>query len=515
MGQLRVVLVDDETIVLRGIQHILSKSKDICEVVGTANSGFEALDVLANQLPDVLITDVKMPDMNGIELLQQAKSLYPELNVIVLSGHAEFEYARDSLRYGAYDYLLKPCKHKEISKILTEIYDNTKLENQTCRQKETLVKYLQSSHQQIKKRQLMDLLTGKSSDYTNVPNKGHLYLGVLAFEEAGHHQNRVRLMVEETLLPWVRGYEGDIINYENQSILMCYDVESVRHFKEQLYQFKLKAQKEGILICGGLMNIRESNHPLYEAYKQCLIIVEYLQFNELNEIMDMEGYSHHFSKAITPHKSFDEEKIIKYLCLGKCDEIEKILSKNLKALTSQNLIYDPTSTKNYIKQLMILVEKKMNEKDITFKMIFNKEVESMLEVEKRTYYRQLFNWLKNMLMAIVGYIEENQKHLPKSIQKAITYINQYYDKEISMQEVAKEVYLNPWYFSDLFKEKVGVCFSDYVTSVRLQQAKELLCTTDLKNYEIAQKVGFRNATYFNVVFKKFEGMTPKVYRKCM
>ena len=513
---LRLILVDDEQIVLRGIQHVLSKCSHICEIVGTANSGKNGLQMIDQLRPDVVITDVKMPDIDGIELIKRSMQKHPNLYIIILSGYAEFQFARDALRYGAYDYLLKPCKHKYISNLLEKILGEMEKNSKDRQIQKELEKERFENKKEIERRKILDVILGKCTDSDLEMKTNNIRVLVIEHDNKIAGKEKIIRAISETIMKTVHPKCNiQVLDYANQYILIFTGEYDLKDIKLQLYLLKLKTIKMGCFICGGISHAYDEVCGLRDGYQQCSEIIEYLQFNEIKEIREIDEIrkEHNNRKNKADDTIFDEDSIIEMIFWGKKRALERELNNTIYHMNKQNALYSPKTVRTQIKQLMILVEKKLKEKQITLEMVFNRSIESIYEIQKIKSYRQLLNWCKNMLIMICSYIQENKSHLPKSIRKALNYIDNNYNMAISLRQISQLVYLNPWYFSDLFKEKVGIAFSDYLTNVRIYHAKKLLEQTELKNYEIAEKVGFKNTTYFNMLFKKKEGMTPKAFRE--
>jgi YesN/AraC family two-component response regulator len=509
--------VDDENIVLKGMQYVLSKLDDVCEIVGTANGGLLALDLVDKINPNVIITDVKMPDIDGIELTRIVMEKYPNTYIIILSGHADFQFARDALRYGAYDYLLKPCKFKEIISILQRINTEISAKKNNINIKKELENKLEHKQKEnIKEKLLNYLLNDKAIDNieTDINN-----IKVITFIYNDYYINKddIRQIFEKRLLSRIDSQDiVELLEYNNQYIIIINETCDMDIFIKLLSMVKLDITKKGSWICGGISNTYYYIDGLKEAYKESYTVMKFLLFNEIYEInqkskIDNLDYSclSCFSNVI------EEEKIIKMIFTGDAKKLEKYLNEQIKKLISSNNVYNPYEFKSRIKKIMIVLEKKLTKNNIDMTAIFNRSIECIYEIERINSYKQLLNWFKNMLLTICGYIQKKKCQYPKSIQEAIEYIEYNYNKDISMKLIADIVFLNSSYFSELFKETVGINFSDYITQLRIKKAKELLSTTHFTNYQIAEKIGFKNATYFNVVFKKIEGVTPKNYRKLL
>lgn len=509
---LKVLLVDDEKIVLQGVQHILKGQSDYCEVIGTADSGLKGLSLIDELNPDVVITDIKMPDISGLELLKAAKEKHPDLYVIMLSGHAEFDMAREALQYGAYDYLLKPCKHQKISELLRKIHEEVKedalVKNEYSKMREELTQS-KKALEEVKVKEILLNINGNNMDVEHLD-------GTLMVIENGQVKKAWSNRCEKAYSSFVMALEKDFmcqsLTIKHQKILIIYNCFDLNMIKEKLYQLKMTLNRHGCLIIGAISALKGGREDLSKAYSDCTSTIDYFRFNEVYHVTiskdsfestDLEGLNH----------LFDEEKIFRSLFKGDCEYIKDSTKKLFNQLLEGKLRYDHTLTKTKMIQLMVLIEMRLNSNNMDLHQVFDKRINYIYDIEKTKTIRQLFDYVGNVLFVIASYIERSNCHIPPSIRQAMDYIETHFDQDISMNEVAESVYLNPWYFSELFKEKTGITFTDFLTNVRLENAKKLLRTSNLKNFEIAEKVGFENASYFNAVFKKKVGLTPRTYRQ--
>jgi YesN/AraC family two-component response regulator len=473
-----------------------------------------ALEMIEQLTPDVVITDIKMPDIDGIELTKTVMAKRPNTYIIILSGHADFSFARDALRYGAYDYLLKPCRFKEITSILKKI--NIELgvkKNNNRNQKELKDKLETSKRENIKGKLLNYLLNDNFTEEIEINISGGVRVITFRYNDYYIDKDDINEILKRILFDKLDSNNiVEILKYNNQFILIIDETCDLNILIKLFSRVKLELIKKGSWICGGISNIYYSLDGLKNAYEESYSIMEFLLFNEIYEINQKNEIKKQYSNYISSFEDnfIEEDKIIKMIFIGDINNLEQYLNQVIKKLLSDNKVYIPHEFKSRIKKLMIIVEKKLAQNDIKIELIFNRTIECIYEIERIISYKQLLNWVKNMLLTISSYIQKEKSQYPKPIQEAIKYIESNYNKDISMKLIADIVFLNPCYFSELFKETIGAPFSDYITKLRITKAKELLSTTHFTNYQIAEKVGFKNATYFNVVFKKNEGLTPRI-----
>lgn len=509
---LRIVLVDDEPNVIKGMKHILSKNEELWEVIGTADNGNLGYKTIMELKPDVVITDIRMPDMDGIELAKQISEKSPETKIIMLSGHADFNFARKALRYGAYDYMLKPCRHKEITEVLMKITEEICHNKEEKKQKKKLEIELKSTKKEVEKRRFLEKLLGEVEEEEEIKFTPAIRLVVIEYNKKILKKEKMEQMLHRYGIDKIHMKEiPSLFFYNNRCIFLINTSINMTAYREKLYKMKCEMMKKGEYLYGAISETCQNMTELKKIYQDMDATIRFLGFNHIIEIIE-EKEIQRYQEKLYEKELVEEKKILQAIFGGKVQQVEIMLNQSIRKIEKQNIYLDQNSCKMQLKHLMIRIENQLHSKKISLEMIFGREIDTMYEIERIGSKQQVFNWCKNVIIEITRYIEVNRSHLPASIQKAIDYIEAYYYEDIGMKEVADYVNLNPWYFSDLFKEKMGIVFSEYVTNLRIEKAKVLLVTSELKNYEIAEKVGFKNATYFSSVFKKQEKMTPKAYR---
>jgi two-component system response regulator YesN len=210
---------------------------------------------------------------------------------------------------------------------------------------------------------------------------------------------------------------------------------------------------------------------------------------------------------------FDEDKVFNPVFKGEHQVVRSFTSSLFERLRTLSTTYSHKKTKMKMIQLMVLIEMRLNNNNLSLDQIFGHSVDYIYDIEQMTKLNDLLTYIGTMLIDVAVYIDRGNANIPTSIRQAIDYIETHFNEDISMQDVAEIVYLNPWYFSELFREKTGITFTDYITNTRIDNAKRLLRQSRLKNFEIAGRVGFDNASYFNYIFKKKVGITPRTYRQ--
>ncbi|MBP3963176.1 response regulator [Paenibacillus lignilyticus] len=495
---MKIVLVDDERSVLRGLQHIMAKHCTGHEIVGTAQSAEEALHVLKATEAEIVITDVMMPGMNGIELTRELSKLYPHLYLVILSGHAEFEFVREAMRCGAIDYLLKPCHYQTVIDLLDKIKDK-------AADKET--ENVKSSHKQL----LEKLIKGSIELPESWAVQPEMQMAVFSCHET--LDARLEEQITYRLLHGniERGALDSVI-YEGKCVVLYRGMMDPSHVKELLNECRLAMRKQNRTVVAGYHRFHGASKTVELAYEVCLRYCDFLAFNEYSAVMDNDMYQEQL-KQLEPFaisEYFSGYKVGSYYALGDAKKLRYYIESLLQQLQRVHGRLEPLRLKRELLSELIYLEHVL--KDHRVDPFFGSQIDYVQEMKGIGNYKELLGWLKTYFMsAIMTMNDEN--HNPHYIQSAIRYMEMNYMKDLTLKEVADAVYLNAWYFSSQFKKYTHVTFSEYINLIRIRIAKEFLRQKDLKVYQVAEMVGFQDAAYFSTVFKGIEHMSPKEFQQ--
>ncbi|RAP77208.1 response regulator [Paenibacillus montanisoli] len=495
---MKIILVDDERSVLKGLQHIFTKHCTEHEIVGTAQSAEEALHLLQFTMADVVITDVMMPGMNGIELTREISRLYPYLVIVILSGHAEFEYVREAMRCGAFDYLLKPCHYQTVIDLLNKIRSKA-AEKEKVNEK--------TSH----KRMLEKLIQGS----LELPESWGVHTELQMAVFSGQEPVDAR-MEEHIAYHLLQGNmeQGvlDTVIYEGRCVVLSRSAVDHGMLKQLLDECRLTMRKQNRTVFAAVHRFTGGTRSIEQAYEACLRRCEFLEFNEYSIVMDDESYHEQLKQqeqfAISDY--FSGNKFGKYYASADAKKLRLYIESILQQLHRVHGRLDPVRLKRGLLSELIYLEHLLKEHGV--EPFFGRQIDYVREMKGIRTFKELLGWLKNYCMSAIMCMND-ENHTPQYIQSAIRYIEMNYMKNLTLKEVADAVYLNVWYFSSQFKKHTQVSFSEYINLIRVRNAKEFLRQKDLKVYQVAEMVGFQDAAYFSTVFKGLEHMSPKEFQQ--
>lgn len=458
----KILVVDDEKFIRHGIGAIINKSFDDSIETELARNGKEAFEMIKQTKFDLVISDINMPQMNGIELIEQISKLKCRPEVIVLSGFNEFEYARQCIKFGVKNYLLKPVDKDELVDNIKEILNI--IEEEQEKNEITLLKELKyelkskdKNHKNIDA--LVEKLNIKSSDYKCYFVKETL-------------DKEMNLSAEN----------DDILFIENDEKSGYFIISNNVSLDLSAYDILIESKREA---------------DLFEAFKTVETLKKYRLILGKNHIkandIDKREYI-----SINDDKVID---IYKHLKIGKLEMVWEMFED----LFSEDKIekYDYNSFKEIHESLIRNI---FYDKDV-YKQ-FNKKFSELQFSSIEDYLEEV----KVCLMLLSKKFRENNTVEVMYIEKAKEYIAKNYDHDLNMAVVSNYVSLNYSYFSSLFKKYMHMNFSDYLHQVRVEESKKYLKKVDYKVYEIAEKVGYKNSKHYTRIFKKFEKITPIEYR---
>lgn len=535
---LKVFLVEDEFIVRNGIKNSINWEKEGFSFVGEASDGELAYPLIKDLHPDILITDIRMPFMDGIELSEQVHELYPEIRIIILSGYGEFTYAQKAIKIGVEEYLLKPISSAQLLESVKKVAGVIVKE----REEQQLLKQYADGAKENRQRDwskfMMKLMTQDVSvmqvlqqqkEFSVDLNAGAY--GVMLFklrkkgDEIGYSEQAVIAMdavksyleQESDLYFMENGIEGLILLLTGQDKLRVSNrMEEASHCLDRIVRSKENLEYFGSM--GTVVTrLNELKQSYYYAKKRYILrfMRDWNRFEKQEK--DATGSILENSSCMDPSylvtMGHRRELVEKFLKVGTIEEVEGFLSsylENLGESNIQSLIFRQYVAMDFYmcvigyEEQMSLDDSKLTRK----KMDINQIARQIDTVDKlKTYLTQLLKY------NIIRREEKVGRRYSDLIDDARRYIDQHYaEEEISLNQVARVVNMSPSYFSLVFGREAGQTFVEYLTALRMDKAKELLMCSSLRTSEIGYEVGYKDPHYFSYIFKKTQKCAPKEYR---
>ncbi|GAE33564.1 response regulator transcription factor [Halalkalibacter akibai] len=518
----RTVLVDDEVFVRQGLKSLIDWEECGFEVVAEAANGEDALKIIKDIKPDLVITDIRMPVLNGLELIEQTKEkLKVNSKFIIVSGYNDFSYAQKAVRWGVIDFVLKPIDQEDLQATLLKLRDKLEAEkaNHTEKEKLLLNQIFTHTWAEVDKKKV-DLLASLLGDFYKGGN--YYYVNVELNNLTQTEQDAIQgknSLIKDILSEAVEKLCKDpsylaIYEQPDESTGFLITSNHLLKFKGTIDQLAEKIRTEieltlntPVMIYIGtkvsdLSDVKESYDTANSIrnYKYVLKNTNVIIYDEVKDLKT--SYTELNNKLYI--------SLMEQLEENNPSEIHHVINKIFSEFETHS--FDPSAIKTSINRCVHKVIQTINDMDGEEKRIIS--LPAMTNWEK---YNLTLDELKrlftNYLLEGAVVIQELRKENMKGdIYKLKAYVEKNYHENISLKSIASKFYMNPVYLGQLFKKTFGVYFKEYLLTLRIDEAKNLLRKTDLRVYEIAEKVGFGSTDYFVTQFEKVSKMTPTEYR---
>lgn len=526
---LKVIIADDERMQRAGIAKHVRWQDFGMTVSGLASDGVEALELIRTCTPDVLITDIKMPRMNGLELAKQAKAAQPGLKVIIISGYDEFEYARTAVEIDAFVFLLKPVQMNKLQQELERIGNVIAIEKRTAQEMNVMRHQLEESKPLLVDRFIKHVLYGFLKDpdliqaraeflQIHVPDHGyHLlmlqtdYSADQNVTEAGHHLNFL-YMQQDLDRHFAHRHLGiPIHSKENEFVLILFHQGNVHH-EPQLQIDHIRRLFVHIDDC---LTISVSNrktrlNELFEAYKEVETAARQKCYVGKGKTIYYADTRHEQTLPVTFDHTY--EQLVQAISIGNKNQVSRLLHHLFVELSESNSV-PMQAVKLLCFRLMGDMYKIFYEMNEKVESVYGDGYSLWNKVYSYDTLPEVRDGVRDMVQLAVDHIfSKNSRKHNSIVTDIIRMLEERYREPISLEEISRHVYLTPNYISNIFKEHVGESITDYLTKTRMKHARRLLADPMLRIYEVAEQTGYNSTSYFSVVFKSTFGFSPKEYR---
>lgn len=540
---LKIFLAEDEVIVRETIKRMIPWEDLGFELVGEAADGEMALPLLLRQKPDLLITDIKMPFMDGLTLAKVAKKEIPGLKVVILSGYDDFNYAKQAINIGVEDYLLKPITKNALIERLTEIRSRYEHEKTQKEYYEKFHREMQA-YEKNSSRDFFEALVSGSMDMMEIYRRSEK-LGLDIVAEA-YNVLIFTMNCEEDFSGQREGYsewEAESLELleeffsENTSAMLfrcnifSYGVlikgqketieENTRSCVSEIQRIlDRKEQKRQWFVVAGepverLSQIQKSYYSASRAFSQRYLYDENILYYD--EMASME------KKNVTEDDSTYLQKVDvnalnpvilqKFLSNGLLEETENFVKDYFYAIGQEPL--ESLVFRNYVTlNVRFSVMSFLKEIGCDTRTLEQEDTEDVLSESSKSLENAIA-YAKKIISQAIALRDQNSGNKNRSILKtAVDFIDSHYmEEDMSLNKAANAANVSANHFSALFSQNMGQTFIEYLTNLRMNKAKEYLRCTSMRSSEIAGEIGYKDAHYFSYLFKKTQGMTPSDYRK--
>lgn len=508
----KAIIVDDEKMIRDGIRDTIRWETVGVEEVYTAASGMKALDIIKEKSPEIMITDINMRRMTGIELIELAREMLPEIKVLVLTGYDDFEYARKCLRLQVQEFLLKPVDEKTLEKEISKL--TQQLDGEKKRQKEqaAALRTDGSRQQELLENIMRGLIYNENTKELScmaasygIESGKTMQLAILLCEI--NDQDRVaegllNMTIRNICMGLLDAHQEGVTFFDRQDrvlLLLFGDSSNAEAVEKAEEMVNVLREELDIRVRAVLGSVVTEPEELYISYNDAEFLLKSpTPFQQITQTVNAKNRRRLFMDT------FSELKNHMLVELGNAEETARIMDVFEMASDSYNVAdsvvrrccFDLVSALYFAVVSNCGEEKKGNLDSFSYMIL-------------RCGRKEVFAYTKDYIEKLF-YQEEGGHQI---VRKAESYIKNHLEENLSVGGLASQVYLSPNYFSKLFKKFTGKGCNEYIVYCRMEKAKQLLENTNLKAGEVGQAVGYPEINYFSLAFKKQTGLSPIKYRE--
>jgi two-component system response regulator YesN len=523
-----IILVDDESRVRDSMKVQIPWNEYGFSIIGEAENGLEALDVIEEKSPDVVITDIKMPYLDGLELIKEIRKNLPTTTIIILSGHDEFSFAQSAIKLNVTEYVLKPVSKKDMVEILIKLKKTLDNEIALRTDKKRLEEKYNNLIPAMKERIINEVYFGNFTDYIeqakdyNFPIDSNFFI-TSVIEPQTTDDIKLDLLTIKDILRNFFDSGSQIIQSINKNtmILTFYyyqkgqeELEKHLFIKrtlkkiEELDQYIKFYSKTKCNI--GVSKVVYAFKDLDIAYRQSINAINYkIYYKDQNifYIGDLEPKKSIETINVNQDNYIDD--LITAIKLGTEDEIKKAIN----SLFYNNKNYNPLELEAYTLKIISM----LTNLALSYNLNLSKYSTLINKISQINTLNVIISSLNDISISLNKKIQEKRESSNiKFVEVAKKLIEQnYMDKNFNLDIICDMLGVSNAYFSSTFKKETKTAFTQALTKVRIQHAKALIESENLKTYQIADKVGFSDSNYFSFCFKKITGDSPSVYKQKM
>ena len=532
---IKVFLVEDEMVIRNGIVKSINWEKEGYRLVGEASDGELAYPMILKEKPDILLTDIKMPFMDGLELSRLVKQELPDTKILIFSGYDEFEYAKEAIRIGVTEYLLKPVSSEQLLEVMRRI---SKQIEQDREEREILRQYQEDMKENVERERqnfFSHVIRGEVSIGEAVKN-GKKYgmdlsagfYSIILFkifstpeenivsEHIWKICEKIETKVDE--IPYAyyfqRGIDGWVF------LLTAESKEQMEERQKNLCDCLAEIMKNErkVEYFGGIGKPVERIRNLGQSFRDAERICAERFTRQSNQFLSgfekMDVYKDdEFQIKDLGDVGKSREMIEKFLNNGTKEELEEFMDTYFIRMKEDKL--QSTLMRQYIIMDIYIVIMSFCEKIDAVNHDYQQETEKLKStIQNMNSVSEIRSYITYMLNQAIELRDSiSKKRYADIIKAAEKMISEHYmSEEISLNSVADSVGMSPSYFSSVFSKESGKTFVEFLTETRMEKAKELLMCSALKTSEIGYEVGYKDPHYFSYIFKKTQGCSPKDYR---
>lgn len=535
----KLLIVDDEEWIRIGLTTSIDWGQYGIGTVMSARDGKEALDIIEKDAPDIIVTDIRMPYMDGLEMIEVINKKYPYIKVIIISGYSDFAYAQQAVKLGAAGYVLKPIEEEPLIEICIKCINEIKEGKEKELEEQRIKKQLEESLPLLRERFLNQWVSGLYSDPGEIRQKLE-YLGIVFcglwfrvisfhidgleskksnYSEKEKHSIAVSIFGIISKCLEAVGTSNTFVDGDN-NILAIMSFDSIEGYMPDLQFIKLCddinrriKEETGHSLTIGLGGCYCGYDKVCESYREARSAIQHMFYLGKDRVITREDIRFFEGDGFI-FKAENEVILENAVRMLDSTKVSQVLAE-----IKEDIISCKTNiTSDYVK----LVYMQLANTILRVAYEMKPELRSnFLEISKRLknleYMETIFemhsfiNDFQEGMFELLSYKREPK--IRKIVEMAIQYIDNHLTEEITLNIIAEHLYINPSYLCKIFSEQMGEPLTKYIMRQRIEKAKSLLKDARLKIYEVGEQVGYPNTRYFTRIFKELEGITPVEFRE--
>ncbi|SFL36560.1 response regulator transcription factor [Pelosinus propionicus] len=528
-----LLIVDDEQLERQALHFIVSQKCPTIKVIGETGDGKSAVQIAATHKPDIVLMDIRMPEMNGLEAAKRIRALSPDTIIIMLTAFDEFSYAKQALTIGVVEYLLKPVRPDDIMHTLELTIQRVEELKRKKQEEASLRKSVEDAIPFIQMSFVYDLISGNIKEMEHFQERSRflgmrvdpgvvLVIDVDNFKQLTSSDSELeKQMIKQKIHKLISSVAGDDalvtpFGSDNLIVLLGFaEVESEERIKDNAHKVAADiqeciAQAMNISITIGIGRYYDDPREIHKSYLEALHAQRQRFYLGDSQIIHVEDVPYLTTGPFNYPFHYERNVLDKVRC-GDRKQAKEALHELLDGIFSSKANMD--TIKACVLELLIVLSRSAVEGGANIEQLTLLNLNCINHLNECNNKTQVEAWMLASLDHFMDNMLENRSSMNlRVINKACDYIVKNYHKNISLEEVAQTVHLSPFYFSRLFKQEKGYNFVDFLTKVRIEKAKKMLQNPDFTAVRIAAEVGYQDASYFSRVFRQTMGMTPNQYR---
>lgn len=500
---IKAVILDDEYLVIEAMRSLVNWEKFGIIIAGTAMDGVSGFDLIVKEEPQIVLTDIRMPGMDGLSIIEKARHIYPGMQFILFSGYTDFEYAKRAIVLGVLDYIVKPITAVKVEEVLQKAMRGLGITKETIKTKQEIQKSLAAGAE----------VSSESWKRAEVPiSIGDIRECLILVCSVPKQNAHAAEFLEGN--KDLKKYGVFYCAYTNMQMIMCLST-GVNGKEKMLHALSgaitiWKQDYEEVYIGLSYAKIVQTGIPA--VFEQAKGAMSYGLFIGEQQMVDYQTMQ--MNKRLPLNIQKYEKDLLEGMKENQITLIEQTIQNFMDEC--RRMKTEPNMVKHFILEFVysaLGLKRELQNGKGSIHVYDEYTCPPHIYVNRCSNYMELSKWFREEILRITWDISKKRgtgKNRAE-IQSVKQYIRTYYQKDLTLFELAELARMTPSYFSNVFKQEVGMTYIKYLTRVRIERAKELL-DKGYKVFEVSREVGYENYRYFCVIFKKYTGVTAQQYR---